>query len=205
MENEFTSEEWAFFANEFPMALKQSIFKKADQKLADLNHVLQIEIAKLKDEFPALNSGQKLSSKIYRGDNYNGLPWLAMDCPGYYGKGDSIAFRILVVWGKGIFFQAFSEINVAFENEKETQKPMTLPPPYFTHTQNRWIQHVDGLNQKQLSSLDEAVEARRELGFTRLIYALPLESWNDLETSIVVYHQNLSATMMDIIRMHQGA
>jgi hypothetical protein len=63
----------------------------------------------LNDHFFALlkNAGATLplevltwSPKIYRGEQYRGLPYVMLDCPRYFVKDNAFAIRCLFWWGK---------------------------------------------------------------------------------------------------------
>ena len=77
--------------------VKAAATEKMDALLAGVRDALKTEIKKMKIKFPAEVDASM--GKIFRGENYRGLPYLILDYPKYFSKENVFAFRTLFWWG----------------------------------------------------------------------------------------------------------
>ncbi|MEX1188753.1 MAG: hypothetical protein WED33_05800 [Bacteroidia bacterium] len=202
MNYNFSDEEWQFLSKESPMKLKPGIIQKLDLLLWETHEELvQTHSNKLNifQEWKGLPQG---SARIFKGENYLGLPWIALDSFAQYSKESSLSFRILIVWGQGAFLNFFAD--------KKTSKPLienslgieSLEPVFILKGKDAWIQHIDE-NQGQFSSIPMlAVDFRKEFGYTRLINHISFSNWNSFSESAVKIFDN-QVKWMQFILQHQ--
>jgi hypothetical protein len=75
---------------------KQSLTTKLYQLLADVAATAKQHV---EDSFKAFPETQDWNSKISRGENYDGCPYLILDAPNYFTKNDIVALRSLIWFG----------------------------------------------------------------------------------------------------------
>jgi len=78
-------------------AVKASAAKKIDHLLAEARDEIKKVIEKNKFAFP--DGVDASTGKIFRGENYSGLPYLVLDYPKYFSKESVFAFRTMFWWG----------------------------------------------------------------------------------------------------------
>jgi hypothetical protein len=182
MNNSFSKEEWEFLTQASPMHLKPSIQEKIDLKLSFVKHELTRVVDKYRMNFPAWGDDLHLASKIYRGENYLGMPWMALDFPKNYGKDSSLAFRVLVLWGDAIYTSLLAEENVKIEH-LDSVSITNLPDSIsYIINENRWIQTIESDSCRYAQNLDSILEHRKQFGFTRLFQKIEFSKWNTLES-----------------------
>jgi hypothetical protein len=76
---------------------KAAAIKKIDALLADVRDEIKSVIEKEKLVFP--KEADARTGKIFRGENYLGLPYLVLDYPKYFSSDSVLAFRTLFWWG----------------------------------------------------------------------------------------------------------
>jgi hypothetical protein len=77
-----------------------------DAKLNAMFMVLKNELVGLNQRYSQILPPLALSveGRTYRGENLEGLPWRALDCPRVFAGADMFAFRTLLHWGKHFSF-----------------------------------------------------------------------------------------------------
>lgn len=91
---------------------KNNIIKKIMHLLSDLEQV-QKDILDRSTSIPA--EVRKVSSKISKGENYKGLPWLVLDHPRWFEQDNYFAIRTMFWWGT--FFSTTLQISGRYKSE----------------------------------------------------------------------------------------
>ena len=155
MQTSFTNEEFKIVQNSKFFYTKASATKKIDALLAKTRDEIKFHIEKEKIIFPKHVDAR--TGKIYRGENYNGLPYLILDYPKYFGKDSVYAFRTFFWWGK--FFSCTLHISPA--PKKLNYKQLLKKEIYFCINDNPWQYHyekdnyilIDKLSEKKIESI----------------------------------------------------
>jgi len=124
-----------------------------------------------------------LPPKIYKGENYLGLPYVMMDHPRFFLKDDAFAIRSFFWWGNyfsttlqlsGSFFQAFR--NKIGQNLKANAEE-----DYFVCINNTpWEHNFKESNYKPLKNID-TIEEILNKPFIKIATKHPLQQWNNAE------------------------
>src|ERR1051326_79600 len=93
----FTPAELRTIHNSDFFRIKSSATFKIDSLLAETRDKIKSLIEKEKLGFP--KEVDASMGKIFRGENYLGLPYLVLDFPKYFGKDSVLAFRTMFWWG----------------------------------------------------------------------------------------------------------
>lgn len=97
MNTRFTPEEFRTIHNKKFFRIKTSSTKKIEHLLASVRDELKNTIEENKLIFP--EGVDSSMGKIFRGENYLGLPYLVLDYPKYFSKDSVFAFRTMFWWG----------------------------------------------------------------------------------------------------------
>ncbi|MBI3501250.1 MAG: hypothetical protein HY063_05590 [Bacteroidetes bacterium] len=137
--------------------IKASVTKKMDALLAQTRDEIKSVIEKEKIILPA--EADASMGKIFRGENYLGLPYLILDYPKYFGKDSVFAFRTLFWWGK--FFSCTLHAG-GIRNKDIRYKGDVLSGKgvYFCVNDSPWQYHygkdnyllIDKLTEKQMQA-----------------------------------------------------
>jgi hypothetical protein len=200
MNNNFTNDEWQFLNQEQPMKLKQGIFKKLDQILWDTHKLLldaHAEKLAIFQEWRDLPIG---SARIFKGENYQGLPWIALDSFSSYNKDKTLLFRILIVWGQGAFLNFLAEKDVANALASNSFGNHTYLPVFILKSENLWIQHLDLSQGEIVLEPQKAKQLRQETGYTRLISHIPFDKMDNFHSTALNYFENQLNWMQFILQ-----
>ena len=126
-----------------------------------------------------------ISPKIYRGEQYMGLPYVMMDYPRFYSGKDVIAVRCLFWWGN--FFSITLHLSGKFVAVYETALHNWIEQHknrdwFICDSDDAWQHHFGKDNYQPLSEtgediLNETLSGGK--GFIKLAKKMPLEKWDD--------------------------
>ncbi len=100
--NRFTPAERKALHNKDFFYIKASATKKIDILLAGVRDEIKSEIKKKKLLFP--EEADASAGKIFKGENYAGLPYMVLDFPKYFTKESVFSFRTMCWWGNFFSF-----------------------------------------------------------------------------------------------------
>ena len=179
MIQQFDAQERAFLFQEAPMSLKHGIISKLDKILWDAHqYILSTESQNIHSfhEWKEIPQGK---ARIFKGENYIGLPWIAIDNIAHYEKEKSLAYRIIVVWGKGAYLNFLAEKTVKATSGISKDLEKSLKPVRVLTNSDLWIQHCTEFNSAICKNPRDAINLRSKFGFTRLIEHIPFNEWDD--------------------------
>lgn len=88
--------------------IKHQIVHKWEHFLSFLAENIQKWISTLPDS-PLPDEVKNTSPKISKGENYQGMPYMVLDYPRYFGKENTCAFRNILLWNRGLYSTWFFE------------------------------------------------------------------------------------------------
>jgi hypothetical protein len=203
MNDEFSNEEWGFLINSSPMRLKPGILQKIEKSLSEVHEALKDAKVDYSDIFPAWADGNNISGKIYRGENYLGMPWIALDYPRNYGQNTSLAFRVLVLWGDGIYTSMLSEGNAEVTMKNGDFEIRSKNKTYYVDSDNRWIQHISETECAELNQTEQAISHRNTHGFTRLFQRIEFDQWPKFKEICLEHFRNQCSLIQIIMQKRQ--
>ena len=120
-----------------------------------------------------------LSPKIARGEKYEGLPWVMLDCPRKFSNGDIFAIRTFFWWGH--FFSITLQLSGSYMhaylpriiNAFETG---LLSDAFISCGADAWQHHFRNDNMRPASNalLNHAQEA----GFLKIGFKIEMKAWD---------------------------
>ena len=177
---------------------KNSVIQKTIQLLASLQTQQEILLLTYKGILPGeiINS----SSKISKGENYKGLPYLVLDYPRYFNKEDTFAIRMFFWWGN--FFSGTLHLSGIYKRmyeEKIIQSFETLKTEGFSIciNEDQWEHHFEITNYLPLHSLTsyQFEEMINRKPFIKLSKKISLEQWNSAEKKLLEIFSHIIITL----------
>ncbi|HWB25463.1 MAG TPA: hypothetical protein VG738_08275 [Chitinophagaceae bacterium] len=162
---------------------KNSIITKVYGIFGQLSDEWQAYTAAKKDKLPA--EVYMVSPKIYKGEQYLGLPYVMLDYPRVYGVGNIMAIRCFFWWGN------FFSITLHLQGRFMLACADALRAWVKQHAGNEWFIGVNNdawqhhFGENNYCSLDVMGEdilndvLASDGGFVKLAKKLPLEQWDD--------------------------
>ena len=139
---------------------KIAVMDKMHNLFSEVRKTLKSSIEKTNFEFPSeidINNG-----KIFKGENYNSLPYTILDFPKLFSKSDTFTFRTMFYWGS--FFSSTIHISGHSLEKYESYLKKNLhslidEQVYFCVHNNPWEYHYDIdnyilLNNKKLNLIE---------------------------------------------------
>lgn len=154
------------------------------QKVYDLFGFLSEDFRHTLNSFSNWLPAAALSSspKIYKGENYLGLPYVMMDYPRLFNKDHVFAIRCFFWWGSyfsitlqlsGKFFEQYKTLLSQFIQDKQNED-------YFICVNaSPWEHHFEESNYKLFNAVITEEILQKE--FIKIAVRLPLNKWNDAE------------------------
>lgn len=128
------------------------------------------------------------SPKIYRGENYEGLPWVMLDYPRYFKNEDFFAIRVFFWWGN--FFSITLQLKGKYKTTFQNSFSNIVNDNWFLClNENEWQHHFREDNYKPLVLVSET--ELNNLSFIKLAKKIPLTEWNNAEDFFLIYFKQL--------------
>ena len=124
------------------------------------------------------------SSKISRGENYRGLPYLVLDYPRIFEKDNIAAIRTMFWWGNLFSVTLHLSGNYKMEFERpvlNSYKLFRKKGFYCCASSNEWQHHFEPDNYVPIKELsyDDFEKMIQEKPFLKIACHFPVEIWND--------------------------
>ena len=143
-----------------------------------------------------------IHSKISKGENYKGLPYLILDCPRYF-KGENIfAIRTMFWWGN--FFSITLQLSGVYKNKFkkkiiEAFNELKKEKFFLCHNASQWEHHFEKTNYIPVNKLS-ANQFRQLLSknsFIKLAQKIPLKKKNDVNKILLDYFSKMIEILTD--------
>jgi hypothetical protein len=118
-----------------------------------------------------------ISPKIYKGENYQGLPWVMLDFPRYFTRADELAIRSYFWWGNyfsitlqlsGVFIAQFAEGIVRLAKVQPDWQLMTH--------EDKWQHTINNSNCIPLENVQ--IAELLQMPFIKVVKTHPLQQWD---------------------------
>lgn len=159
---------------------KNSIINKVYQLFGVLSENFLAKTKSHEHIIPA--EALKLYPKIYKGENYNGLPYVTLDYPRYFSKEIMFAIRCFFWWGN--FFSI--TLHLAGEHAKNFISSAAVGLQknnwYVCVNEKQWEHHFNSDNY--VLANDDAViqlnkKLKEEIPFLKIAKKIPLQQWDE--------------------------
>lgn len=158
---------------------KRNITEKIYAELHSLRTPIQ---QLLIEQIPSLPNELIVAGKINRGENLDGLPWINMDCPGWFKHENVFAIRYLFWWAK--HFSITLHVGGVFLSLLNTEKLLQLAdnsPAYWNIHPTPWKYHYGEDNYMSLEEVNELIiRENLKRGFAKISLRYDLKEMNNL-------------------------
>jgi len=185
----FSPEEIQLMTDPGFILTKNSVMAKVVEGMAGLSD----EYRRIWEE--AAGSWELTSPKISRGENYQGLPWVMLDYPRYFGKEDVFAIRTLFWWGhafsvtlhlKGVYKELYGPAV------RQRWTELAGAGFHIGISADEWRhEHVPD-NYREVSG---AGDLEREADFLKLSAAVGLHRWEDAPEELLSMFKTLISVL----------
>jgi hypothetical protein len=178
-----SQQEFELIHNSDILRLKASAIHKVRQMLLDFEQTI-IE-NNIEERFNKLFLKNSAPSKISRGENYLGLPYLILDYPAYFSKQSIAAFRTLFWWGNFFSFTLHLQGEaLEYVRNQLVQNSLKIHGSDFHICMNEspWEYHYQNSNYRLCSEFkrDELENHLKNFPFVKLSYKLSLSKYKAL-------------------------
>jgi hypothetical protein len=163
--------------------VKASATKKIEHLFAEVRDEIKEEISKSKIVFS--KEIDSVNGKIFRGENYLGLPYLVLDYPKHFSKGSVYAFRTMFWWGN--FFSFTIHLQGKALEEQRVLLISNLPSlrkkgVFICVNSNPWQYHCKKDNYLPIDKFSdpELKKIFLEKGFIKLSRKIPLKDYKKI-------------------------
>ncbi len=137
---------------------------------------------------------QKTASKITRGENLKGLPYLLLDFPQQFSKTEIFSFRLLFWWGKG--FTLFlhlknNQLSAIQQHLHQNRAALRDDNFYLSITGDEWEHDYTAKNYEKLSEFTP----KESINFIKFAYPISFDQSADLKTIVLKKVTNLFALL----------
>jgi hypothetical protein len=179
---------------------KNDIINKVYQLFGALNEYFFIRIKDDEMIFPL--EVQTWSPKIYKGEQYRGLPYVMLDYPRYFVKEHAFAIRCLFWWGKFFSITLHLAGRFALMHCSSALRHILKKENSEWHiciNKDPWQHHFESdnyvlINNKALIYFNE--NAHCEKSFFKIAKKIPLQQWDNAYDFFVLNYNEI----LDILR-----
>lgn len=176
---DFTDREFQIIQDQEFLLTKSKALSKVDDLLSKVRSELILAIKEYSFDHPVLSSFK--TSKISRGENYRGLPYLVLDYPALFSAEDTFAFRTMFWWGN--FFSTTIHLqgkSLDFYRERILEKIDLLDQQdiFICINKSPWEYRYENDNYKLLTN--KHIEFIRKCSFLKLSKRVELDKWKTL-------------------------
>ena len=179
---------------------KNEIIKKVQLLFGSLEREMTAHLYEHADRFP--EEVLSIHSKISKGENYEGLPYLVLDCPRYFKAENIFAIRTMFWWGN--FFSITLQLSGAFKIKFEKKildsfDVLKKERFFFCHNADQWEHHFEKTNYISFNKLDnKKVEKLLEKNsFIKMAKKIPLKKWDKVDKILLNNFKKLAEILMN--------
>lgn len=173
---------------------KNEIIQKIYLLFGELNNFYKNELSSIKN-IPdyILHS----NPKIYKGENYNLMPWVMLDYPKHFTKNEMFAIRTFFFWGNFMSINLQVQGTLVNKLKKVLLKNTFLLKDWFICIhESPWEHEFLPNNFIEISKLNTSELER--LKFIKIAKKIPLQEWDNIEIFLKENFMMLSFLMKEI-------
>ncbi len=133
---------------------------------------------------PSLTGLTASSPKIFKGENYQGLPWVMLDYPRIFGNEDIFAIRTMFWWAN--YFSVTLHLKGRYRAQLLESSGFNLfalkkAGLFVSNSKNEWMHEVSEGNYLAAKNLNEDIleQLVQEQDFIKIAYIVPLTAWDN--------------------------
>jgi hypothetical protein len=175
-----SEEELSLVQNTHWLLTKNNIIEKAKSMFGSLAATLQAEVEQQKDRLP--EAIHLFSPKIFKGEYYQGLPYVMLDYPRVFTRNEVFAMRTMFWWGnffsvtlqlKGSYQQLFGPVLL------EKRARLARRGFYVCVSEDEWRHDFEPANYERIQLTGTNLEQAVGGSFVKIAVQVPVSQWND--------------------------
>lgn len=177
---------------------KNSIIEKTKGMFGELAAQLQRELDQNRHLLP--EAVRLFSPKVFKGEYYQGLPYVMLDYPRVFTRDEVFAIRTMFWWGN--FFSVTLQLKGSYQRmfTDALIKGKELLVRHNFHASvsgDEWRHDFEPENYQPLSSGDTLLQQAINGEFLKIAVRIPVAQWNDAANVIAGYHKMLVGLLTD--------
>lgn len=193
-----SAEELELVQNSRWLLTKNNIIEKAKELFGGLAASLVQQTARYESHFP--QAVHLYSPKVFKGEYYQGLPYVMLDYPRIFTKDDVFAIRTFFWWGN--FFSVTLQLKGSYQ---QLYAPVLLKHKellaeqgfYIALSDDEWRHDFEPDNYQPLAAGSELFEQMINGKFLKIALRLPLACWNEASALIERHHTTIINVLAD--------
>ncbi len=183
---EFTDQESIFLKDVDFLLTKGNIIQRLVANFSHIGNILEENINF--NSIPSLST-KKFSSKVSRGENYKGLPYVVLDHPAFFSKNEIFALRTIFWWGNN-FSTHFLLKGKCLENCKvsltKSHTILSTANTLIDLSGDLWNHDTKSAGYQKIKEISSHNFAKiiNDHSSVKISWELPLDNWSDLEVFI---------------------
>lgn len=165
---------------------KHRVIKKVYKMFGGINEMMKKEFTSFDYLFGDI---QCLNGKISRGENYQLLPYIILDYPSYFSRGNVFAVRTMFWWGNffSITLHLSGEHKIKFVNSNPAFLSFLQEHKFFICVnEEEWQHHFEEKNYLSAAELTYSVfECVIKQPFFKVAKQLPVKQWDNAQSFIM--------------------
>jgi hypothetical protein len=183
-----TKTEFEFASSEQYPLIKQTVIHKMTMAFGELG-------TQLRETLPVSSPlFANASSKITKGENYQGMPWVVVDIPKIAGRDFEVLYRTMFWWGRYFSLNALLSTN-AFDlsNLPQWHADPALHNALLYTGDDIWQQNLDDPGFVPLKNIDaeQAATLRQSKPHIRISRKLSFSAINELEETALEFYASV--------------
>jgi hypothetical protein len=177
-------EEMGLLCNAEWILTKNSILQKGRQLLASIADAQRMIMENVSPALP--EDILRIPAKISKGENYQGLPYLILDQPRYFGKGQVFAIRTMLWWGRmfSITLHLTGSCKAIYGDRIANNFAIWKENDFsICIHEEEWEHHFETDNYVSVSTIGASSFSAEigKKGFIKLAKKIPLEKWDEMQ------------------------
>ena len=193
-----SAEELSLVQDTHWLLTKNNIIEKTKALFGGLAESLVQQITRYNDSFP--QTVHLYSPKVFKGEYYQGLPYVMLDYPRVFGKDDVFAIRSFFWWGN--FFSVTLQLKGSYHQQF---KPALLKNKsllaenrfHIAMSDDEWRHDFAPDNYQPIMMTDDLFERYLDNKFLKLAVQVPLSRWNEAAMLIEKHHNTIIKILAD--------
>jgi hypothetical protein len=185
-----SAEELSLVQDTHWLLTKNNIIEKTKALFGNLAGSLVKQTSRYQNHFP--EAVHLYSPKVFKGEYYEGLPYVMLDYPRVFGKDDVFAIRTFFWWGN--FFSITLQLKGSYH---QRYLPLLLKHKgllaeegfHIAMSDDEWRHDFGPDNYQPIMTNDELIENTLNGKFLKIAVQVPLAHWNEA-TVLIEKHQN---------------
>lgn len=177
---------------------KNAIIEKTKGLFGGLAALLQHQLDHNRHSLP--ETVQLFSPKVFKGEYYQGLPYVMLDYPRIFTREDVFAMRTMFWWGNffSITLQLKGSYQHMFAEALVRHKQILIDHNFYASISgDEWRHDFEPDNYQPLSSNETLLQQAVNGEFLKIAVRIPVEQWNDAAKIIAGYHTMLVGLLID--------